>query len=257
MNRGAGHLPTFLLQSDGATFERLLADGHARFGVDVHAYCLMSNHFHLLLHCPDGGLSLFMQHLSANYTRAFNERHRRDGPLFRGRFHSILAQDERYVLTAARYIHRNPRDIRPVIDLGDYRWSSHGAYLGRRHCPPWLRTDHIMGVFGGDLDAYDEMVALDGTPQAATIPPAHVLDFLDLAAAEQSVGEVGGSARIARTVAAALLLHVDADTGAAIERALDFRDRRSRTSALRKARRRVDASAELSALVGRIHRRAA
>src|SRR5690606_6704455 len=105
-------------------FEALLADGHERHGVEIHAYCLMTNHYHLLLHCPDGRLSDFMHHLSSQYTRLVNADLGRDGPLFRGRFRSLPIESEQYLAAVGRYIHRNPLDIRPPVVLSQYRWSS-------------------------------------------------------------------------------------------------------------------------------------
>jgi REP-associated tyrosine transposase len=257
MNRGAARLPTFVTKSDALTFERLVGEGHARFGVEVHAYCLMSNHFHLLVHCPTGGLSPFMQHVAAVYTRAFNERHGRDGPLFRGRFHSLLVHDDRYVVTAARYIHRNPLDLGPAVDLAAYRWSSHGVYLGRRPCPEWLRTGTVLSMFAGGVPAYRDVVESDRADDRAVSSPDQVLEFLDLVAAEQSPSATSSSPRLSRTVAAAILDRVDAPTRTALEERLAFPDRKARTSAIRRARQRVEQSGELGRLVDQVIRRAA
>jgi REP element-mobilizing transposase RayT len=233
MNRGAARLPTFLTKSDGLTFERLIGEGHDRFGVEVHAYCLMSNHFHLLVHCPSGGLSPFMQHVAAVYTRAFNERHGRDGPLFRGRFHSLLVHDGRYVITAARYIHRNP------LDLEDQR-------IGR--CAP---------LHSADSSLYPLGVSSDRPSGHAASSPDQVLAVLALVAAEQSPCDTSGSPRLSRTVAAAILDRIDAPTRMALEEQLAFPDRKARTSAIRRARRRVEQSDELRRLVDQVIRRAA
>lgn len=117
VNRGVDHQPIFFDDSDRVDFGRLLGVGHDRFGVEVHAYCLMTNHFHLLVHCPNGGLSDFMHDVTATFTRHVNDRLGRDGPLVRGRFRSFIVDSDAYVLCATRYIHRNPLDIADVHDI--------------------------------------------------------------------------------------------------------------------------------------------
>lgn len=141
MNRGAGRQVVFHTRHDGELFESLTGAESSRAGVEVHAYCLMPNHFHLLVHCPDGGLSTFMQQLAARFTRATNQRAGRDGALFRGRFHSIATDDPGYVQRLGRYIHRNPVDLTRVASIEAYRWSSLRAYLEPSIRPQWLRTD--------------------------------------------------------------------------------------------------------------------
>ena len=142
MNRGAARQAVFHSATDGRTFEGLLGRAARRFGVEVHAYCLMTNHFHLLLHCPDGGVSDFMQFLGASYTRHLNDRLGRDGPIFRGRFRSLLIDSDRYLAAVGRYIHRNPLDIGPDTDLAQYRWSSFRHYCDPVDCPELAQARH-------------------------------------------------------------------------------------------------------------------
>ncbi len=158
MNRGASRDNIFVDDNDRTSFGQQLADMYERFGIVVHAYCLMDNHFHLLVNCPSAGLSVAMQRFSSIYTRHLNDRHGRDGALFRGRFHSRLITDEAHVINACRYIHRNPLDIGGIDDVAEFRWSSHRTYLGLRSCPPWLETDFVLDRFGGDSDAFDRFV---------------------------------------------------------------------------------------------------
>jgi REP element-mobilizing transposase RayT len=174
MNRGAARQTTFHSDLDRLEFERLLGVGHRRVGVEVHAYCLMGNHFHLIVHCPDGGLSASMHQLGSVFTRHSNERSGRDGPLFRGRFHSIPIHTPDYRIQAVRYIHRNPLDIDPALSLNRYRWSSHRVYVGNRVAPFWMRTDEILESFGGDRDAFDRFVTghdRSTAPYDAQSPP--------------------------------------------------------------------------------------
>jgi putative transposase len=161
MNRGADGERIFLTRTDGEAFERLLGEGADLLGVEVHAYCLMPNHFHLLLHCPNRGLSKFMQRLGVKYTRRINERRGGDGPLFRSRFRSRLVDSEDYIAQAGRYIHRNPLDLAGVHDVVTYRWSSMRCYAGLAVPPPWLHTATLLAMCSGDYLSYidDELAA--------------------------------------------------------------------------------------------------
>jgi len=93
--------------------------------------------------------------------RHANERAGRDGPLFRGRFRSIVVADDRQLLATTRYIHRNALDLPGVTSVDDYRWSSHRTYLGHRHRPAWMRTDEVLGHFGVDRRAFHAFVGDD------------------------------------------------------------------------------------------------
>jgi REP element-mobilizing transposase RayT len=152
MNRGVNRQRIFFADEDRIEFGRLLGESHARFGVETLAYCLVPNHYHLLLRCPSGGLSTAMQHISSVYTRHTNDRVGRDGPLFRGRFHSIVVDDDVYAKWAFRYIHLNALDVRDVRRPEDYRWSSYRAYLGHRTPPPFMNTSVMSDLFDGDTD---------------------------------------------------------------------------------------------------------
>ena len=132
MNRGVNRQLVFFSDADRVEFGRVLAEMHQRFGVETLAYCLMPNHYHLVLRCPDGGLSDAMQHVGSTYTRRTNTRVGRDGPLFRGRFHAIHVADDVYLKWVVRYIHRNAVDIAGIQGCEDYRWSSYRSYLGLR-----------------------------------------------------------------------------------------------------------------------------
>lgn len=149
MNRGANRQQVFFTARDAELFLRLLGDAARRFAVEIHAYCLMRNHFHLLVHCPERGLSDLMQLVAARYTRALNSRLGGDGPIFRGRFHSLLVDDQAYLDVVGRYIHRNPLDIQPQVRLDAYRWSSYGAYVGTARRPEWLHTDVLLETQAG------------------------------------------------------------------------------------------------------------
>jgi len=106
-----------------------------RFEIDVFAYVLMGNHYHLLLKTNRANLSRSMQWLGVTYTRRFNLRHFRSGHLFQGRFKSIIVQNDAYLMRLSWYIHRNPLRAGMVKRLGNYRWSSYKALCLRKKSP--------------------------------------------------------------------------------------------------------------------------
>lgn len=149
MNRGAARQATYRNQLDYELFLGLWADASTRFGIEVIAYAFMGNHYHLLVHSPDGQLSATMQHVGSRYTQTFNHHHQRDGALFRGRFHSVLVDSETYFARVARYIELNPVDagLCPMEDLHDYQWSSFKFYSGCEAPPKWLSARHLFDRF--------------------------------------------------------------------------------------------------------------
>lgn len=146
MNRGVDRSNIFADDRDRKTFLALLDRSTSQVGVTVGAYCLMGNHFHLLVACPTGGLSDFMGRLGARYVQRFNFRHGRDGPLFRSRFTSKLVSDYAYLARLLVYIHRNPWDI--GVDPLAWKWSSLRYFLGPQTSPPWLRTEGLRRFVG-------------------------------------------------------------------------------------------------------------
>ena len=154
MNRGVDRGAVFFADADRVEFGRRLADLHDRFGIETLAYCLMDNHYHLLLRLPEGGLSAAMQHLSSVYTRHTNDRVGRDGPLFRGRFRSIHVPNDEYLLWVTRYIHRNALDLPGVSRVEQYRWSSFRTYVGLRRRPAFMNLSPVLGCFDGDINRF-------------------------------------------------------------------------------------------------------
>ncbi len=149
MNRGQSRRSIFLDNKGRQSFLELLGDIARLWKVEIYAYCLMGNHYHLLLSTPSGGLSRAMHHLDGIYTQKFNRVHHCDGPLFRGRYKAILIDAEEYFLSVVRYIHRNPLGTGVVSDIDRYRWSSHWGYLNKKQRPGWLNTGAVMARFGG------------------------------------------------------------------------------------------------------------
>lgn len=148
MNRGAARCWVFNTDEQREYFLSLLADVHSRFGAEVHAYCLMGNHYHLLLRTPRGNLQRIMRHINGVYTQFFNRSEGRDGPLFRGRYKAVLVDAGAYWVELSRYIHRNPVEAGLVDALEDYPWSSYPAYVGLVGTPDWLMTSEVLAGVG-------------------------------------------------------------------------------------------------------------
>lgn len=111
-----------------------------------HAYCLMDNHYHLLIETPDGNLSKGMRQLNGVFTQSSNRRHRRGGHLFQGRYKAILVDADTYLLELARYIVLNPVRAGMVDDPGEWPWSSYRAVLGQASRPPWRAVDGLLSL---------------------------------------------------------------------------------------------------------------
>ena len=156
INRGLARTRIFLNDQDRKRFLDLVGETCELWMVKVYAYCLMDNHYHLLLQTPNGNLSRTMRHLDGIYTQRFNRSHHRDGPLFRGRYRGLLIDAEEYFLAVVRYIHRNAVDAGVVSSLGGYRWSSHGGYLDGTRCPGWLGRQEALSWFGRGGEALRE-----------------------------------------------------------------------------------------------------
>lgn len=113
-----------------------------------HAYCLMSNHYHLVIETPEGNLSKGMRQLNGVFTQASNRRHGRSGHLFQGRYKSILVDADAYLLELTRYVVLNPVRAGMVRDPGGWVWSSYQAMMGAASVPFWLATDGLLAQFG-------------------------------------------------------------------------------------------------------------
>lgn len=146
MNRGRSGDDIFPGNKECELFVALLKETCALWDVKVSAYCLMDNHYHLLLQTPNGNLSRFMRHLNGVYTQRYNRLHGYDGSVFRGRFKSILVEEDSYLLELVRYIHRNPLRAGIVQVLEEYPWSSHPGYLTGAKKWDWLYKDFILSL---------------------------------------------------------------------------------------------------------------
>ena len=154
-NRGADHAAIFSRDGDCTYFLRCLDEATAKHGVEVHAFCLMSNHYHLLVRSQKAELSAAMQWLSSRFTQGSNHHLSRDGPLFRGRYQSVLVTTDAQLLTVSRYIHLNPVQAGLAARAGHWPWSSARAYLGGPR-PQWLCVGETLALFAADGSAQDK-----------------------------------------------------------------------------------------------------
>ena len=160
-SRGNEQKDVFKSRKDREQFLSYLASATERYGAVVHVYCLMSNHYHLLLETPAGNLAQIMRHINGAYTTYYNVKRKRAGHLFQGRYKAILVEADSYAAELSRYIHLNPVRVGMVARAEDYEWSSYRQYIGLTTSPAWLKTNFILGYFGGtDAErAYQQFVS--------------------------------------------------------------------------------------------------
>jgi len=147
MNRGGQHRNIFSDDNDRREFLRLLRESIEMWEIEIHAYSLMSTHYHLLIHTPLGNLSRALRHIGGVYTQRYNIRHDTDGQLFRGRYKSILIDKDNYLLEVVRYIHLQGVRAEIIKNPEDDHWTSHRAYLFQQDKLTWLSTRKILSVF--------------------------------------------------------------------------------------------------------------
>lgn len=147
-SRGNAHQEIYLDDTDRNIFLKLLAREIYQQGWLCYAYCLMDNHYHLLLETPQANLSQGMRRLNGVYTQTFNHRHQQVGHLFQGRYKSILVDKESYLLELCRYVVLNPVRAGLVTDEKDWSWSSYRPSAALVQAPDWLYVSGVLGLFG-------------------------------------------------------------------------------------------------------------
>lgn len=133
---------------DRSQWLSLLAHVVDRYGWLCHAYCLMDNHYHLVIETPKPNLSIGMRQLNGRYTQAYNRRHEQVGHVFQGRFTAILVEKDAHLLELCRYVVLNPVRAKIVSHPRLWMWSSYRATVGETKAPGWLTTDWILSQFG-------------------------------------------------------------------------------------------------------------
>ncbi|MDA0788436.1 MAG: transposase [Proteobacteria bacterium] len=147
-SRGTEGQTVFLDRDDRGVFLNILDNIVSRFGWLIHAYVLMDDHYHLVVEIPQATLSRGMRQLNGVYTQHFNRRHESVGPIFQGRFKSVLFEKEAYLLPVCRHVVLNAVRLGAPSQLTRYRWSSHRATAGQVDPPSFLHTGDVLGAFG-------------------------------------------------------------------------------------------------------------
>lgn len=163
MNRGRARQKLFHDKYYFEMFLNCLSEAHQRFGIQILSYCLMGNHYHLLVKTPEANLGRAMRHINGVYTQRYNRLKKTDGSLFRGRYKAICVEEDSYQLQLSRYIHLNPLEAKMVNKVGDYAWSSYPFYIKNLKPPEWLYQHDIyaqLHVKSGFREKYRTFVEL-------------------------------------------------------------------------------------------------
>ena len=165
--RGNDRRVIFRDDHDRTRFLAQLENALEIFSVRLHAFVLMSNHFHLIVETPKANLSEFMRQFNISYTGYYNRRHGRIGHLYQGRFKAIVVDKDSYLLELSRYVHLNPIRIKAkrqrseaerIGEVSRYRWSSLSGYLDGKKKALWMTYDAVLGYVGGSRQKYAAFV---------------------------------------------------------------------------------------------------
>ena len=149
-SRGDRREAIYFCDEDRLAWLRTLDEVCGRFNWVCHAYCQMTNHYHLVVETPEGNLSQGMRQLNGAYTQFVNRAHKRVGHVFQGRYKGILVEKDCYLLELARYVVLNPIRAHMVNSIHEWPWSSYRATIGDEAKPAWLETNWLLGQFASD-----------------------------------------------------------------------------------------------------------
>lgn len=176
MSRGNAKQTIFVEEADYERFLELLSTTSSRFGVLCRSYCLMPNHFHLLLQPDISPVSRMMQQLNSAYSQSFNRRHERVGHVLQGRFKALLVDRDEYFLQLLRYIVMNPVEAGLVDDPGAWRWSSYRATAGLSEVPQFLALEDVWRMFAAtDCEARRRFIAFVEAGRGQSAPSEAVV----------------------------------------------------------------------------------
>ncbi len=178
-SRGNARSDIYLDDADYEMFLDILNYVVERFGWQCHAYCLMTNHYHLMIETPQPNLSRGMSQLNGMFTQRFNRNHDRVGHLYQGRFKSIIVDKDSYLLELSRYIVRNPVAARMVDNVGDWPWSSYQATSGMLTPPDFLQVDWLLSQFS-HLKAHAQEAYIGFVGEKTNISPWDSLNGPDI-----------------------------------------------------------------------------
>jgi REP element-mobilizing transposase RayT len=157
MSRGVGRGKIFLTNDDYSRFLKYVASAREKFNLDIFAFVLMSNHYHILLRTNEANLSRTMQWIQTAYSVYYNRNHKRSGHLFQGRYKSVLVENESYWHILSLYIHLNPIRAGMVEKLSEYNWSSYHDYVNVRKRNKWVNSEAVLeGICSNKQDSRKE-----------------------------------------------------------------------------------------------------
>jgi putative transposase len=146
-SRGDGREDIYSDDQDREKWLEILGHTCGRFNWRCHAFCLMDNHYHIVVETAEANLSKGMRQLNGVYTQYFNKRHDRVGHVFQGRYKGVLVEQDAYLLELARYVVLNPIRAMMTEEIGTWKWSSYKSMIGEVAAPSWLEIDWILGQF--------------------------------------------------------------------------------------------------------------
>ncbi len=151
MSRGVGRGKIFLTNEDYSKFLEYVEKAREKFGLDIFAFVLMNNHYHMLIRTNEPNLSRTMQWIQTAYSIYYNREHKRSGHLFQGRYKSIVVGEESYWHVLSFYIHLNPQRAGIIEKLSKYKWSSYHDYVSARKVHKWVNSEAVLDGFGKDI----------------------------------------------------------------------------------------------------------